>query len=366
MDQLWSDSIMHATAATTACLLSCRAGMESDCAAEIIERAAGVGTFGWCRTGDGYVEYTPNSAAELGEMAASIRFTSLVFPRQWSGVIARCEGLPPHDRAGALAQVCAPHVDGYGELRIEFPDTPEGRPLSRLARALREPVRAALHTRGIRQHSQAPTLHVFLTAGDAALVTLSNPRNASAWLNGIPRLRMPAQAPSRSLLKLDEALGLFLDDAERAQWLAPGRRAVDLGAAPGGWTWLLAERGLQVDAVDNGSLAPGVHDHARVKHYRADGFTFRPRGRADWLVCDMVERPQRIAGLTAEWLQTGRCHHAVVNLKLPMKQRWPTVRDQLERIREILPASGRLSARQLYHDREEITVFATRLAIQRN
>lgn len=353
---------MHTNHATQACLLYCRAGMEGDCAAEIIERTAELGVHGWCRTGGGFVEFMPATPADLPRVATAIRFTSLVFPRQWSGLITRCDDLPPSgDRAGPLAAACAPLLPEYGDLRIEHPDTPDGRPLSRLARALREPMRAALHRCGIPARAGAATLHIFLVSGTTAWVALSDPHNASTWPNGIPRLRVPPQAPSRSLLKLDEALGLFIDDDERARWLAPGRRAVDLGAAPGGWTWLLAERGLQVDAVDNGDLAQNVRAHPRVNHHRADGFTFRPRGRVDWLVCDMVERPQRIAGLTAEWLGTGRCHHAMVNLKLPMKQRWPTVRDQLARIQEALPAEGRIGARQLYHDREEITVFATRL-----
>ena len=353
---------MHTTDATQACLLYCRAGMEGDCAAEIVERNAEVGVHGWCRTGDGYVEFTPVSPGDLTVVSKTIRFTSLVFPRQWCGLIARCDDLPASgDRASPLAAACSAHLQEYGELRIEHPDTPDGRPLSRLARALREPMRAALDRCGITARAGAATLHVFLLSGTRAWIGLSNPCNASVWPNGIPRLRVPPRAPSRSLLKLDEALGLLLNDDERAHWLAPGRRAVDLGAAPGGWTWLLAERGLQVDAIDNGDLAQNVREHPRVNHHRADGFTFRPRGRVDWLVCDMVERPQRIAGLTAEWLREGRCHHAMVNLKLPMKQRWPTVRDQLARIQDALPAEGRIGARQLYHDREEITVFATRL-----
>ena len=55
---------------------------------------------------------------------------------------------------------------------------------------------------------------------------------------GIPRLRLPG-APSRSAAKLEEALLYFLgDEAERL--LRGGMSAVDLGAAPGGWTWILA------------------------------------------------------------------------------------------------------------------------------
>lgn len=334
--------------------------MEKDCSAEIIERAGELGIHGWCRAGEGYVEFEAATAGGLGRLADDLRFTSLVFARQWCGVVGRCHDLPPSDRAGPLADLAAGVVTGYSELRIEHPDSTAGRPLARLARALLAPLRAALAARGVGIDADGPVVHVFLVTGQSAFVGLSDPANGSPWWGGIPRLKLPARAPSRSVLKLDEAFGLFLHPDERALWLAAGRRAVDLGAAPGGWTWLLAERGLRVVAVDNADLAPQLVGHPHLTHVRADGFSYRPRGTVDWLVCDMVERPHRIARLAGDWLARGRCRHVVVNLKLPMKKRWAALRDHLVTIRAALPPEGRLSARQLYHDREEVTVFATR------
>ena len=62
-----------------------------------------------------------------------------------------------------------------------------------------------------------------------------------------------------------------------------------------------------------------------------------------------------------QWLREGWCRQAMFNLKLPMKKRYEEVRLCLDRLREI-GRRGRwtLRARQLYHDREEITVFARR------
>jgi len=344
----------------TFAVVYCRAGMEGDCAAELVELAAASGVPAWCRAGEGWVELVPTFAGGVVPLAHALRFEQLVFARQWFAGLSRIEALPPGDRATPLAMAIADHVEVHGGLRLEHPDTDTGRPLARLCRSLAGPLGHALAEAGVHEAEGAPVLHVLFLPDGRARIGLSDPANASPWPLGIPRLKMPGAAPSRSVLKLEEAFTLFLSEPERHTWLRPGRNAVDLGAAPGGWTWLLLERGLSVEAVDNGPMAPAVANHPRLAHRRADGFLYRPRGPVDWLVCDMVEQPQRIARLATVWLQRGDCRHAVVNLKLPMKRRWHVVRDNLARVSDALPAEGRLAARQLYHDRDEVTVFATR------
>jgi 23S rRNA (cytidine2498-2'-O)-methyltransferase len=175
---------------------------------------------------------------------------------------------------------------------------------------------------------------------------------------GIARLRMPPGAPSRSTLKLAEAFAVFLGDREAA-FLRPGMRAVDLGAAPGGWTWQLVQRGVAVTAVDNGPLAPALLRDRLVTHVRGDAFRYRPRRPVDWLVCDVVEQPVRIAELAARWIADGFARRAIFNLKLPMKKRYDEVRRCMQRIGEIVGSPHTLAVRQLYHDREEVTGYLT-------
>jgi len=356
---------MHPHPASQACLLYCRPGMEGDCAAEIIDRAAALGIHGWCRPRDGAVEFHPPEADGIAALAGNLDFTRLVFARQWCALLARVDRMPAADRVAPLVAAIADPVSRFSELRVEHPDSTDGRPLARLSRALHAPLLDGLRRAGAAQAPGAPVVHVFLTPGQQALIGLSDPANASPWHGGIPRLRVPRGAPSRSARKLEEALTTFLDDDERAAWLRPGRRAVDLGAAPGGWSWLLLERGLRVEAVDNAALADDVVGHPRLTHHRVDGFAFRPPGRNDWLVCDMVERPHRIARLATDWLQRRDARHVIVNLKLPMKQRWPAIREHAAAIAAALPRQGRWAAKQLYHDRDEVTLFATRAPLQR-
>jgi 23S rRNA (cytidine2498-2'-O)-methyltransferase len=175
----------------------------------------------------------------------------------------------------------------------------------------------------------------------------------------VPRLRMLAEAPSRSALKLEEALLVLLDAGEREHWLKPGMSAVDLGAAPGGWSWVLARAHLRVIAIDNGPLAQSALATGLIEHVRADGFQWKPQKPVDWLVCDMVESPRRVSARIAEWFAQGWCRQAIFNLKLPMKKRWDETKLCLDAIEQQSGHPLELRARQLYHDREEITVFAS-------
>ena len=245
---------------------------------------------------------------------------------------------------------------------IEFPDTNEGKELSTLARALGSRIEGALRSKGQLGADAKRRLHVFLQDGSSAFVG-TNDAQRNAWPMGIPRLRMPGGAPSRSTQKLAEAFITFLGERD-ATLLRPGLRAVDLGAAPGGWTWQLVQRGLKVTAVDNGPLKGSVATDPLVTHLREDGLRWRPRRAVDWVTCDIVEQPLRIAELMAHWIADGAARRAIFNLKLPMKKRYDEVQRCEQRIEEILTrAKARYSLRfrQLYHDREEVTAYLARL-----
>ncbi|MEO7251266.1 MAG: 23S rRNA (cytidine(2498)-2'-O)-methyltransferase RlmM, partial [Arenimonas sp.] len=123
--------------------------------------------------------------------------------------------------------------------------------------------------------------------------------------------------------------------------------------------WIMARHHIRVLAVDNGPMAEAALATGVVEHIRADGFSWKPPKPQDWLVCDMVEAPRKVAGRMAEWFANGWCEHAIFNLKLPMKKRWDETRSCLHSFTGNAGKPLVVRARQLYHDREEITVFAT-------
>jgi hypothetical protein len=118
----------------------------------------------------------------------------------------------------------------------------------------------------------------------------------------------------------------------------------------------LVQRGIKVTAIDNGRIDQRLMDSGRVQHLREDGFRYRPAKTVDWLVCDMVEKPDRVAELVVRWFREGLCRAAIFNLKLPMKRRFEAWQRARESLTPLLRQGYALRARQLYHDREEITV----------
>ncbi len=176
---------------------------------------------------------------------------------------------------------------------------------------------------------------------------LTSPKAAGRY-----RMRMDPDAPSRSYLKMEEALDrLGIEPRE-------GESVIDLGAAPGGWTYAFAKRGCQVTAVDNGPLRlPGACVR-RVEHVHADGMTWHLPPLlppVDWLVGDMLIPPGKAFHLLKYWVGGKHCRRLVLNIKLPQEQPVPV----LEPILAWLRGKGSFQVRQLYHDRREVTVFGS-------
>jgi 23S rRNA (cytidine2498-2'-O)-methyltransferase len=134
--------------------------------------------------------------------------------------------------------------------------------------------------------------------------------------------------------------------------------AVDLGAAPGGWSWQLVNRGLLVTAVDNGPMDSELMKTGMVEHLRTDAFTYSPANKVFWLVCDMAERPLHVSRLIARWFKQRNCKAAIFNLKLPMNKRYQSVVECRSLLNTELDKAGiqhTLRIKHLYHDREEVT-----------
>ncbi len=155
----------------------------------------------------------------------------------------------------------------------------------------------------------APQAHLGAWTLLAADRLMASPTKSSPFVNGECRFVEDHVAPpSRAYLKLWEALVRF------GQWPQPGERCLDLGAAPGGWTWALAALGAQVTAVDKAPLGSAVADNPRVTIRRDSAFGLSPEP-VDWLCSDVVAYPDRLLALIHRWIDAGAPRHIICTIK---------------------------------------------------
>ena len=346
-------------------ILLCRPGFENECGAEAESLCKRNGLHGKVRTSanSGVVHFVFEELHDWLPALESVPFASLVFARQRSVWVERVSEMPEGDRVTPLITAISDLSTLIGRIEVETADTNEAKTLSGFLKRFIPHIERTLTARNILRpkRENLPTLHLFFKDSSQVDLGFSMPGDASPWNMGIARLRMPRNAPSRSTLKLAEAFDALMTEEEREQSLKAGLYAVDLGAAPGGWSFQFAERGLHVFAVDNGPLADSLKATGMVEHVKADGFSWRaPRKQVEWLVCDMVEQPSRIAQLVSDWVASGKAKRCIFNLKLPMKKRF----DELKKCRQIIDSRFKLHGdgyvlriKHLYHDREEVTAY---------
>jgi 23S rRNA (cytidine2498-2'-O)-methyltransferase len=116
--------------------------------------------------------------------------------------------------------------------------------------------------------------------------------------------------PSRAYLKLWEAL------TRLGRHPGPGETCLDLGAAPGGWTWALAARRAG-DGGGQGAARSGVAAMPGVTCRQESAFGLDPRQEppVDWLFSDVICYPARLLALVRRWIEAGAARNFVCTLK---------------------------------------------------
>jgi 23S rRNA (cytidine2498-2'-O)-methyltransferase len=173
------------------------------------------------------------------------------------------------------------------------------------------------------------------------------------WPGGNPRLALPADAPSRAWLKLEEGL----------RWaglpVRPGDTAVEIGSAPGGASWALLQRGVKVVGIDPGAMDPRVLKHPCFLHIARPVATVPREELPDpvhWLLLDMNVAPH--VSLFAVDRLASRMRDGLLGLLLTVKlNQWKMAAEipsWLEHVRVM--GMSRVRATQLPSNRQEICI----------
>jgi 23S rRNA (cytidine2498-2'-O)-methyltransferase len=183
--------------------------------------------------------------------------------------------------------------------------------------------------------------------------------NLSSWPGGTRHFAHTPEQISRAEFKLLEALEVF-----GLQLPAQGR-ALDLGAAPGGWTRIALEAGLHVVAVDPAHLDSQLAKQKRLDHYRGKAedyleLAIRKHFRFDIIMNDMrmdARDAARLLVKASACLQADGFVLSVFKLPHATLQINPVI--TLKEALNILNQRYHVvQARQLFHNRQEVTVVA--------
>jgi 23S rRNA (cytidine2498-2'-O)-methyltransferase len=174
--------------------------------------------------------------------------------------------------------------------------------------------------------------------------------NLSSWSGGAIHYRKLATDISRAKYKLMEAEDVFCINFNRFQ------NALDIGAAPGGWSSLLLERGVQVVAVDPAEMDRSLMQRQGFRHIRKNAAELKfNSAEFDLLVCDMSWNPIQMANLLIHIFPAiHRGGTIITTIKLIHGKPFVT----LKTVKNIFSSSLRLiKAKQLFHNREELTCY---------
>lgn len=262
------------------------------------------------------------------------------------------------DDLAAAARPLAARLDRAQTFSVQTRQAGAGWPYTRydVNQRLAEELAAQGAPLDIRRPAQI--FSVVLTPAEGYLGLSRAVDNLSDWAGGARRFKHEEGQISRAEFKLLEALELFHLD------LPANGLALDLGASPGGWTRILRQHAMRVVAVDPADLYPGIAVDARVRHMRqtAQNYLSTTNDRFDVILNDMrmdARDSARVMNVASRNLSRNG-GWALLTLKLPKRGAAQMAHLALEVLRERYTVTG---ARQLFHNRSEITVALSQMSL---
>ncbi len=151
--------------------------------------------------------------------------------------------------------------------------------------------------------------------------------------------------PSRAYLKLWE----FFTRVQKF----PGKKDVclDLGASPGGWTWVLRQLGAKVIAYDRAYLELTLQEDPKVTFFDEDCFKVKPETHPEvsWIFSDVIAYPGKVLPFVKAYIQACPEKNFVFTLKFQGTNHYDVIKKFLE-----IPGSRIM---HLSHNKHELTWY---------
>lgn len=302
----------------------------------------------WLDSGVGYME----STLSLSQLNHLIKTTPIIFVRHLFEVDAMYECNCTENAIESLHEFALHSLSNSETFSLQIRSI-DNEMMKTYRNEVREQLSSLLKEDGYQEDMKQglQVLSVFLTK-KCVYVGCSRPSmNLSKWNGGMMHCAKDGMI-SRAEFKLLEAIEVFDLDMTKFQ------SALDLGAAPGGWSNALLGFGLNVTAIDPAKMNTEVLNHPKLTHYKEMTQTFLTRDLSqhyDLIVNDMKMDVLQSATITNEFEHVLSDNgYIIMTFKLPNHYNYLMVKRGVE---ELSKCYDYVTARQLFHNRSEVTVL---------
>ncbi len=343
------------------------------CQKEIAALLPGSSMESWIKRGVGITSVPDADIKVCAERLQQAVFLRHIFPLQYTTEISEADGVSGIAQ-NALAVLREAGIKRFSVQVRVYDESPNAPNKTDTARMIAERISAEGYTEDVKDPEMIVSVVVQAekrTEGQEggkkiAYTGVSDPKdNLSAWAGGMRRYQNSDERISRAEFKLLEAIEVFGLDLDGY------RGAIDLGAAPGGWSRILALNGLNVHAVDPANLDKRLKAHNGIRHMQetAQEYLLRIQTEKDRrapiqkkrnvvLVNDMRMDVMESVGIVCKYAQVMRIGRLIMTFKLPEQpKKIMTIIDRgVEALSEHF---SDIKVKQLFHNRSEVTVTGT-------
>ncbi len=175
----------------------------------------------------------------------------------------------------------------------------------------------------------------------------------SPYAGGFTKIGDDKKAPSRAFKKLIEAQEVLGKKIQESEVL------VDLGACPGGWSYVARMHNAYVVAIDRSEVREDLLKDPKVTFMQRDAFKYRTDMPIDWVVSDIICSPERILELLNIWVHSAYCKNFVFTIKFQGKENYSVLSDFKQFIKD--HKQYKIILRQLNVNKNEVTIMGSQI-----
>lgn len=152
--------------------------------------------------------------------------------------------------------------------------------------------------------------------------------------------------PNRAYLKLWEVFSVYGPQVKKSA------EVIELGASPGGWSWVLSQLCHKVYTIDRAPLAPQIQKIPNIMHIEGDAFKLDPEHfkNCTWLFSDLICTPEKLFETVCFWKENSQVKNFVCTIKFKGDCDF----EMIEKFLKLMPSY----VIHLYHNKNEVTWIA--------